>query len=104
MARDLLKTSCLHSPECFGRQAAEVVPGWRGRAVTNSGTDRSGWYKSSHSGGSGCVEVLITEQFVAVRDSKAPSAGELTFTPREWQAFLEGVQDGQFDLPERRSA
>ncbi len=65
----------------------------------------SGWFKSSRSGAGGCVEVLITRgaigiDSIAVRDSKAPTQGQLVFTPREWRAFVEGVRLGEFDLPE----
>jgi hypothetical protein len=38
---------------------------------------------------------------IAVRQSKAPDDGQLTFTPAEWQAFVDGVRDGEFDLPGR---
>jgi len=67
--------------------------------VTNSATGGAGWHKSSFSGSGGCVEVLITERSIAVRHSKAPDAEQLTFTPTEWEAFIDGVRDGQFDLP-----
>jgi len=32
-----------------------------------------------------------------VRDSKNPAGYVLTFTPGEWNAFIEGVKDGEFD-------
>jgi len=35
---------------------------------------------------------------IAVRDSKNPSAGFLVFTPDEWDAFVDGTKDGEFDL------
>jgi Domain of unknown function (DUF397) len=56
------------------------------------------WRKSSHSGSNGCVEVAHGDGQVAVRDSKDPSGPMLLFTRLEWQAFLAGVQDGEFDL------
>jgi hypothetical protein len=34
---------------------------------------------------------------VAVRDSKNPSGPVLTYTPREWDAFLDGAKKGEFD-------
>jgi hypothetical protein len=37
---------------------------------------------------------------VAVRDSKDHSGPVLVFTASEWRAFVAGVKDGQFDLPE----
>jgi hypothetical protein len=35
---------------------------------------------------------------VNVRDSKNPTGPLLRFTADEWQAFLDGVQAGEFDL------
>ena len=55
------------------------------------------WRKSSHSGNNGCVEVAHSDDQIAVRDSKDPSGPMLLFTRREWQAFLAGVRDGEFD-------
>lgn len=58
--------------------------------------------KSSHSGPNGCVEVAFIDGHVAVRDSKQKDGPVLVFTPREWEAFLGGVADGQFRLPFRQ--
>jgi Domain of unknown function (DUF397) len=57
------------------------------------------WRKSSHSNANGCVEVDIREDRVAVRDSKDREGPVLTFTPHEWEAFLAGAHDGEFELP-----
>jgi hypothetical protein len=46
------------------------------------------WRKSSRSGESNCVEVLLTETEVLVRDSKAPDAPPLRFSRESWNAFL----------------
>jgi len=55
--------------------------------------------KSSHSGSGGsCVEVAITPELVAVRDSKDPAGPVLWFTPAEWRAFVNGAVDGEFNL------
>ena len=62
------------------------------------------WRKSSYSGNSGgaCVEVTATRDTSAVlylmRDSKDPDGPKLAFTGAEWDAFLRGVKDGEFDL------
>ncbi|MGH3734194.1 MAG: DUF397 domain-containing protein [Micromonosporaceae bacterium] len=57
------------------------------------------WRKSGRSGGSGdCVEVAVLPERVLVRDSKDPDGAVLTFTYREWQAFVGGVTDGEFAL------
>lgn len=58
------------------------------------------WRKSQRSGVNGCVEVAFADGRIAVRDSKDRNGPVLVFTPHEWNAFLGGAQDGQFDLPE----
>jgi hypothetical protein len=58
------------------------------------------WRKSSYSGNGGgnCVEVAsLADGMTAVRDSKNPDGPVLAFAPGEWQAFLSGVQAGEFD-------
>ncbi|WP_449063308.1 DUF397 domain-containing protein [Planomonospora algeriensis] len=69
------------------------------------------WRKSSRSGGgSNCVEVTVVDETPAVaghkadaerlflvRDSKDPDGPVLAFTPSEWDAFVDGVKNGEFD-------
>ena len=43
-----------------------------------------------------CVEVTDSVHGVAMRDSKNPGGGVLTFTPREWAAFLSRIRGGGF--------
>ncbi len=52
------------------------------------------WRKSSYSNtGANCVEVARTRSGkVAVRDSRNPGDGALTFSPDEWQTFVAKVQ------------
>lgn len=58
------------------------------------------WIKSSKSNGSGgsnCVEVAQLEDGgVAIRDSKHPTVPALVFTRAEWEAFVAGVEAGEF--------
>jgi hypothetical protein len=51
------------------------------------------WRKSSYSNASGedCVEVSSLLSAVAVRDSKAPSSGNLALGSQAWRAFLISV-------------
>ena len=60
------------------------------------------WRKSTRSGngGSDCVEVAKNlPEMVGVRDSKDRSGPALVFGPEAWMAFVDGVKDGEFDLP-----
>ncbi|WP_433682623.1 DUF397 domain-containing protein [Nocardia sp. CA-119907] len=57
------------------------------------------WFKSTHSSGdSECVEVAFLDGgMVGIRDSKNPAGPALVFTPGEWNAFIGGARDGEFD-------
>jgi Domain of unknown function (DUF397) len=57
------------------------------------------WYKAAASnGGTNCVEVMETEDGFLVRDTKDGGHGPvLAFTHAEWDAFLDGVLNGEFD-------
>lgn len=45
-----------------------------------------------------CVVVAHKEDVIAVRDTKDPSNTTLSFTKDEWQAFIAGVKNGEFDF------
>ncbi|WP_410574971.1 DUF397 domain-containing protein [Amycolatopsis sp. cmx-4-61] len=52
-------------------------------------TNSTGWFKSSWSTETqDCVEVRLGDD-VGVRDSKAPSGGQLSVDQAAWGAFLE---------------
>ena len=58
------------------------------------------WLKSSYSGptGGNCVELArLPGDEVAVRNSRHPAGPALIFTPAEWDSFLRGAKDGEFD-------
>jgi len=57
------------------------------------------WFKSTKSdGASNCVETsFAADGTVGVRDSKNPAGPVLEFTPGEWDAFISGAKDGEFD-------
>ncbi|WP_229402521.1 DUF397 domain-containing protein [Micromonospora okii] len=57
-------------------------------------TTRATWRKSTRSNGSGdCVEVADDlSGGVGLRDSKNPTGPVLTFTPKSWTTFLEGLK------------
>jgi hypothetical protein len=57
------------------------------------------WIKSSFSYANGnCLEVSgLSGNRIKIRDSKDPEGPVLQFTPAEWDAFLGGVRNGEFD-------
>jgi hypothetical protein len=59
------------------------------------------WVKSTRSNSNGCVEVAFVDGQIALRDSKNKDGAVLVFTPREWEAFIGGVTDGQFRLDDQ---
>jgi hypothetical protein len=62
--------------------------------------DGAVWRKSNRSGpySDNCVEVAFVDGGVAVRDSRNPDEAILLFTDAEWDAFVAGAKDGEFDL------
>jgi hypothetical protein len=47
----------------------------------------------------GCVEVAVVDGEVGIRDSKDRNGPVLIFTASEWDAFIAGARDGEFELP-----
>lgn len=65
------------------------------------------WRKSARSDQGNCVEVAFAaDGTVGVRDSKNRTGPVLRCGPGEWDAFIAGVQAGEFnrDCPRRRDA
>ncbi|HEX5367570.1 MAG TPA: DUF397 domain-containing protein [Acidimicrobiales bacterium] len=61
----------------------------------------TGWHKSTlSSAGDNCVEVGSGDDgTIGVRDTKQGGVGPvLVFTRAEWEAFVGGVRQGEFDL------
>lgn len=48
--------------------------------------------------GNNCVEVMLTDAEVLVRNSNRHGAGTLAFTFDEWRSHIEGHKRGAFDL------
>jgi len=59
----------------------------------------NGWFKSARSNSQGaCVEVNLDDpNNIYVRNSRTPEGPALCFTPDEWDAFLDGARNGEFD-------
>ena len=62
--------------------------------------------KSSYSQAGSCVEVGQVPEggsVIAVRHSRRFDREALLFTPDEWDAFVRGVKDGEFDVLDPRT-
>ena len=56
------------------------------------------WRKSSRSGaGNDCVELVVARIGAAVRDSKNPDAGHVSFETTGWDVFMGVVKEGRLD-------
>lgn len=65
--------------------------------------DRVAWHIStwSDNGGVACVEagpLADGSDRVAVRHSRHPDDKVIVYTRAEWEAFVAGVKDGEFDF------
>lgn len=57
------------------------------------------WQKSTKSGANGqCVEVRRVGNVISVRNSNAPDSGETHYTTGEWEAFLLGAKNNEFEV------
>ena len=58
------------------------------------------WHKSTKCDNSGpnCLEVRLHDGMIEVRDSKNPNVAVLRLTNSEWDEFILGAKDGEFDL------
>ncbi|MFR9728688.1 DUF397 domain-containing protein [Saccharopolyspora sp. MS10] len=55
------------------------------------------WRKSTRSGDYNCVEVALSPEVAAVRDSKAPEGRHVAVSAARWGFFLQGLKTGRFD-------
>jgi hypothetical protein len=55
------------------------------------------WQKASYCAAGECVEVATNRDAVLVRNSTKPRR-VVRYSAEEWQAFLQGVKAGEFDL------
>lgn len=55
------------------------------------------WRKSTRTGQYNCVEVALSPEAAAVRDSKNRAAGHFTVPAATWGFFLQDLKSGRFD-------
>lgn len=75
---------------------------YRSRGVTPADVGRASWQKSSFSQLNGnCFEISRPRPGrIGVRDTKDKGKGPvLILTDAEWNAFLAGAKEGEFDTP-----
>ncbi|WP_322756205.1 DUF397 domain-containing protein [Frankia sp. Cas3] len=79
---------------------ADAAVGTAGRPASSA----PAWRRSSFSRGAEmtCVDVAFAPGEVVVRDSKDPAGPVLRFSPREWEVFVRGVRNDEFDAPPDR--
>lgn len=85
----------------------EVAPIFDDKAQVRGSLDLTGarWQHGDDAGGHAeQVEVAFVPHtdgvtYVAMRNSAQPEGPVLVFTPTEWDAFVKGARDGEFDEP-----
>ena len=56
-------------------------------------------WRSAPSGSDGSrVEVAFVDDLIGLRNGADPGSPILVFTQAEWQAFVAGAKDGEFDV------
>jgi hypothetical protein len=65
--------------------------------VTNLESSSTSWRKSTASAQGNCVEVSFAGESVLMRNSRSPQGPVLSFTHPEWEAFLTGIHNGEFE-------
>jgi hypothetical protein len=56
------------------------------------------WLKSSKCSNNGCMETNLVDGIVQLRQSTAPDAGVIAFTPVDWNKVLEQIQQGKLEF------
>ena len=51
-------------------------------------------------GEDGRIQVAFVDDLIGMRDGHDPDSPVLIFTEAEWDAFVAGAKDGEFDLPD----
>ncbi|SCF44914.1 DUF397 domain-containing protein [Micromonospora mirobrigensis] len=59
---------------------------------------RAVWQRAEGDSSDSAVEVAFVDDLIGMRNSAEPEGPVLVFTQAEWDAFVAGAQDGEFDL------
>jgi hypothetical protein len=60
---------------------------------------RAHWRGSGQDDG-GRIQIAFVDHLIGMRDARDPAGAVLVFTEAEWDAFVAGAKDGEFDLPD----
>jgi hypothetical protein len=60
--------------------------------------EKLSWRKARRCSAGACVEVARDGDQILVRDSKAPESAPLRFSRKEWEHFVTGAREGDFDF------
>jgi Domain of unknown function (DUF397) len=61
---------------------------------------RADWQSS---GEDGRIQIAFVDDLIGMRDGHDPDGPVLIFTEAEWDAFVAGAKDGEFDLPDEET-
>jgi Domain of unknown function (DUF397) len=67
------------------------------RCPTQSIYPAKSWRTALRCGWANCVQVARHGKVILIGDSKQPSGPVLSYSPQEWEAFLGGAKEGDFD-------
>lgn len=84
------------SSSCAGGECVDVA--YVKSSYSSSGACvEAAYVESSHCNAGTCVDVAKVGDRILVRDSKHPEVPPLSFTLAEWEAFLLGARNNEFD-------
>ena len=84
-----------------------MIPGWARCNVPTMtvshpkgdfDSSRAVWRSAPGDSGGSRVEVAFVDELIGLRNGADPESPILVFTQAEWDAFVEGAKDGEFDV------
>jgi hypothetical protein len=61
-------------------------------------SSRAVWRSAPGDSGDSRVEVAFVDDLIGLRNGADPASPVLVFTQAEWDAFVAGAKDGEFDV------
>ena len=55
------------------------------------------WHKALNCNGGNCITIATRGRTILIGNSKSPDGPILSYTMEEWQEFLAGAKNGDFD-------